>query len=48
MFEVAKKLDGKRCLLVIDDVWNAQDVKPFLYGGGVCRGSSRRDSSAWR
>ena len=36
MFEVAKKLDGKRCLLVIDDVWNAQDVKPFLYGGASC------------
>ena len=32
MFEVAKKLDGKRCLLVIDDVWREQDLRPFLYG----------------
>ena len=32
MFEVAKKLDGKRCLLVIDDVWSVQDLKPFLHG----------------
>ncbi len=32
MFEVAKKLDGKRCLIVIDDVWSAQDLRPFLYG----------------
>ncbi len=31
MFEVAKKLDGKRCLIVIDDVWNFQDLKPFLH-----------------
>jgi hypothetical protein len=36
MFEVAKKLDGKRCLLVIDDVWNVQDLKPFLHGGASC------------
>jgi hypothetical protein len=32
MFEVAKKLDGKRCLIVIDDVWSFQDLKPFLHG----------------
>lgn len=32
MFEVAKRLDGKRCLLVIDDVWSLQDLKPFLHG----------------
>ena len=32
MFEVAKKLDDKRCLLVIDDVWSFQALKPFLYG----------------
>lgn len=33
MFEVGRKLDGKRCLIVIDDVWNLQDLKPFLHGG---------------
>ena len=32
MFEVAKKLEGKRCLIVIDDVWNFADLKPFLHG----------------
>ena len=32
MFEVARKLDGKRCLLVIDDVWRVRDLKPFSYG----------------
>jgi hypothetical protein len=32
MFEVAKKLDGKRCLVVIDDVWSFQHLKPFLHG----------------
>ena len=32
MFEVAKKLEDKRCLLVIDDVWSYQALKPFLYG----------------
>ena len=32
MVEVAKKLDGKRCLVVIDDVWSVQHLKPFLHG----------------
>lgn len=32
MFEVARKLEGKRCLLVIDDVWSPKDLKPFLHG----------------
>jgi len=36
MFELGKKLDGKRCLMVIDDVWNLQDLKPFLHGGAKC------------
>jgi hypothetical protein len=36
MFEVAKKLEGKRCLIVIDDVWNLQDLRPFLQGGASC------------
>jgi hypothetical protein len=38
MFEVAKKLADKRCLLVIDDVWSFQALKPFLFGApGVSR-----------
>ena len=36
MFELGKKLDGKRCLIVVDDAWNLQDVKPFLHGGAQC------------
>jgi len=35
MIEVAKKLDGKRCLMVIDDVWRLQDLKPFLHGAAA-------------
>ncbi len=35
MFEVAKKLDAKRCLLVIDDVWSFQALKPFLHGAAA-------------
>jgi hypothetical protein len=33
MFAVGRKLEGKRCLIVVDDVWNMQDLKPFLHGG---------------
>jgi len=33
MLELGKALDGKRCLIVIDDVWDFQDLKPFLHGG---------------
>jgi hypothetical protein len=32
MFEVSRTLQDKRCLIVIDDVWNLQDLKPFLHG----------------
>jgi hypothetical protein len=37
MFEVARKLEGKRCLLVIDDVWRLQDLKPFLHSASTTR-----------
>ena len=30
--ELSKKLAGKRCLLVIDDVWDSQHLRPFLRG----------------
>jgi hypothetical protein len=46
MIEVAKKLDGKRCLMVIDDVWRLQDLKPFLHGAAAA--TSRAGFSAWR
>ena len=36
MFEISKKLEGKRCLIVIDDVWNFRDLKPFLYSARSC------------
>jgi len=35
MFEVARTLEGKRCLLVIDDVWSFKDLKPFLHGAST-------------
>ena len=34
--ELSKKLDGKRCLMVIDDVWDLEHAKPFLRGGDQC------------
>ncbi|GAB3285025.1 hypothetical protein GCM10027563_17420 [Parasphingorhabdus pacifica] len=30
-------LEGKRCLLVIDDVWRSAQLEPFLIGGLSCR-----------
>lgn len=33
---LAKQLRGKRCLLVIDDVWNSTHLQPFLEGGDNC------------
>jgi hypothetical protein len=32
--ELSKKLAGKRCLIVIDDVWDGEHLKPFLRGAG--------------
>lgn len=34
--ELAKKLEDKHCLIVIDDVWNTADLRPFLRGGKNC------------
>jgi WD40 repeat protein len=33
---LAEKLEHKNCLIVIDDVWNPDDLKPFLRGGAGC------------
>jgi len=34
--KVAAALSDKRCLLVVDDVWNAAHLRPFLRGGSRC------------
>ena len=34
--QLAERLDQKSCLMVIDDVWSANDLKPFLRGGPQC------------
>ncbi|TWU07896.1 TIR domain-containing protein [Stieleria varia] len=34
---VADHLEHRRCLLVIDDVWNLAHLQPFLRGGNSCR-----------
>jgi hypothetical protein len=34
--EFAKKLEGKRCLIVIDDIWDLEHARPFLRGGDQC------------
>ena len=31
--KLAEKLDGRNCLLVIDDVWQSAHLEPFLSGG---------------
>jgi len=33
MFAVEQKIEGKRCLIVIDDVWERARLRPFLRGG---------------
>ena len=37
MFAVAQKIEGRRCLIVIDDVWESARLRPFLQGGEQCR-----------
>lgn len=34
--ELALKLEGKNCLIVIDDVWKTAHARPFLRGGAAC------------
>jgi WD40 repeat protein len=34
--ELAKALEEKNCLIVVDDVWNRTHLKPFLRGGPGC------------
>jgi WD40 repeat protein len=34
--ELASRLEDKNCLIVIDDVWDANDAKLFLRGGQQC------------
>lgn len=34
--QLAARLDQKNCLIVIDDVWDPNHVKPFLRGGKHC------------
>lgn len=34
--QLSSRLDQKNCLLVIDDVWDANHLKPFLRGGRQC------------
>jgi len=34
--ELASRLEDKNCLIVIDDVWDPNDAKPFLRGGQQC------------
>jgi hypothetical protein len=33
---LAERLEGKNCLVVIDDVWNPAHLEPFLRGGPGC------------
>lgn len=34
--QLAERLQDKSCLVVVDDAWDANDVKPFLRGGRHC------------
>lgn len=33
---LSEKLENKRCLIVIDDVWDVVHLRPFLRGGPMC------------
>ena len=44
--KLGEALGDRRILLVIDDAWREQDLKPFLQGGPHCGGSLRRGSTA--
>jgi hypothetical protein len=44
--ELGQKLEERNCLLVIDDVWNAAHLRPFLRGGKAsARLFTTRDAS---
>jgi WD40 repeat protein len=34
--KLADALDGRQCLMVVDDVWNEAHLRPFLRGGDNC------------
>jgi WD40 repeat protein len=34
--QLAERLDQKNCLLVVDDVWDPNHLKPFMRGGSQC------------
>ncbi|MEN8179136.1 MAG: NB-ARC domain-containing protein [Pseudomonadota bacterium] len=34
--QLAERLDQKNCLLVVDDVWDPNHLRPFLRGGRLC------------
>lgn len=36
LFALRSELEGKSCLIVLDDVWEAGHLMPFLQGGGLC------------
>ena len=36
MTQLAKQLESRHCLLVIDDVWKRSDLEPFLHGAPDC------------
>jgi WD40 repeat protein len=35
-FHLSERLEDKNCLIVIDDVWNAAQLGPFMRGGKKC------------
>lgn len=35
-YNLSQKLEGRNCLLVIDDAWDASHLRPFLRGGKDC------------
>lgn len=35
-FYLAEKLEGKNCLIVIDDLWDPAQLRPFMRGGKDC------------
>jgi WD40 repeat protein len=35
-YHLSQQLEDKNCLIVVDDVWNAAHLRPFLRGGKAC------------